>query len=343
MLEIDGSHGEGGGQILRTALSLSCLTGTPFRIVDIRRGRRRPGLMPQHLASVRAALAISGGEATGAEPGATALTFTPGAVTGGEFEFHIGTAGSVSLLLQALLPPLLFAGRPSRLTLTGGIHVPASPSCHYLAEVFLPALARLGGEVRLAVERYGFYPAGGGVIRVEIAPAQTLLPLPLSLTTSGRLWRIVGISGVGRLPLSIAFRQREAALATLGDHAPVQIDLLPVPAAGPGTFLFLKAETDGVPAGFTSLGARGKRAESVGAEAAEELLAHLATGAPLDPHLADQIVPYLALCPGESTFTTSRITRHLLTNLWVAGLFRPLRVRVTGAEGEPGEVSILPG
>jgi RNA 3'-terminal phosphate cyclase (ATP) len=342
MLEIDGSYGEGGGQILRTALALSCLTGTPFRLRNIRRGRKKPGLMPQHLVSVRAAQAISGAFVQDAEPGSTSLAFTPGAVRGGEFEFQIGTAGSVTLVLQTLIPPLLFADRPSRVILGGGTHVPSSPSFHYLAHVFAPLLRSLGGDIRLTINRYGFYPRGGGHICADIAPTRGLRPL--TLTEPGEPGLITGFSGVGNLPVDIAARQRAAArtllAGRLGDRMPpARIELLDVAAPGPGTFLFLLAETRPVPAGFTSLGARGKRAETVGDEAAGELCAHLATGAALDPHLADQIVVYLALCPEESSFTTSRVTRHLLTNLWVIDLFRPARFRVTGEVGEPGKVT----
>lgn len=341
MLEIDGSYGEGGGQILRTALSLSCLTGTPFRISNIRRGRRKPGLMPQHLAAVRAAQAISGATVEGAAPGSGKFDFTPHALHGGLFTFDIGTAGAVTLVLQTLILPLLHADRRSRVTVTGGTHVPSSPSVHYLAEVFAPMLHRIGGELTLSIDAYGFYPRGGGKISAEILPARELQPI--SLNTPGELRRISGCSGVCNLPLSIAERQRAASLVTLGgSNVPTEIDLLNAPGPGQGTFLFLRADTGAVRSGFTSLGARGKRAESVGAETGEELWRHLSTGAALDPHLADQLVPYLALCRRESTFTTSCITRHLLTNLWVVGLFLPLRFQVEGEEGHTGRVTIYP-
>lgn len=343
MLEINGNYGEGGGQILRTALSLSCLTGTPFRIVNIRRGRSKPGLMPQHLVSVRAARSISGATVEGAEPGSTELDFIPSQLQGGTFQFDIGTAGAVTLVLQTLIPPLLNADHPSSLTLTGGTHVPFSPSVHYLTEVFVPMLRGLGGEVRLNIESYGFYPRGGGKIHVEIVPTRELRPL--HLTAPGELRRIKGYSGVCRLPLSIAERQRDAALARLAglpgaSLCPAEIELLDVHGPGQGTFLFLLAETEHLQAGFTSLGARGKPAETVGMEAADELCRHLPAGAALDPHLADQVVPYLALSREESSFTTSLITRHLLTNLWVAKLFLPLRIEVTGKEGHAGLVTI---
>src|SRR6185369_9024917 len=243
MLEIDGSFGEGGGQILRTALSLSCLTGTPFRISNIRRERRKPGLMSQHLAAVRAAQSITHATLQGAEMGSTEIFFTPHGLQGGAFSFDIGTSGSVTLLLQTLILPLLHADRPSMVTLTGGTHVPMCPSFHYLSEVFAPLLRRMGGELRLSIDSYGFYPRGGGSIRAEILPLRELLPL--NLDTSGELHRITGVSGVCNLPLSIAERQRTAALATLNvkpSDVPLEINLLDAPGPGQGTFLFLRAD-----------------------------------------------------------------------------------------------------
>jgi RNA 3'-terminal phosphate cyclase (ATP) len=342
MIEIDGSYGEGGGQILRTALALSCLTGKPFRIVRIRKGRRRPGLMPQHLAAVHAAARIAGAQTEGDAPGSTELRFAPGEVRAGAFSFDIGTAGSATLVLQAVIPPLLFAGGRSSVELTGGTHVPWSPSFHYLSEVFAPMLARLGGRLSLAAERFGFYPRGGGRVRCVVEAAKSLSPL--ALDGPGRLLRVSGVSAVANLPLSIARRQREAALALLGEEEiDAGIDLAEVPAAGKGTFLFLSAESEHALAGFTALGALGKRAEAVGEEAAGELLCHRRSGAALDPHLADQLAVCLALAAGESSFTTSAVTRHLLTNLWVCGRFLPLRADVEGEEGGPGRVRIAGG
>ncbi|BCS54223.1 RNA 3'-terminal phosphate cyclase [Geobacter sp. SVR] len=345
MLEIDGSYGEGGGQILRTALSLSCLTGRPFSIAHIRRQRDKPGLMPQHLAAVRAAQAISNASVEGARPGSTFLTFHPVSLRGGIFSFDIGTAGSVSLVLQTLIPPLLQAGHPSRLTLTGGTHVPGSPSMTYVTQVFTPMLHHLNAKLRLSIDGYGFYPHGGGRITAEIIPEADLKPYNPG-APSGPL-RISGVSAVCNLPQAIAERQRAAALAMLAEKCgddlhPARIEAMNVPGPGQGTFLFLRAERGGVQAGFTALGARGKPAETVGSEAATKLLRHLSSGAVLDPHLTDQVVPYLALARGESSFSTSCITRHLLTNLWVASQFLPLHYRVYGEEGQAGRVRIAP-
>jgi RNA 3'-terminal phosphate cyclase (ATP) len=342
MIEIDGSYGEGGGQILRTSLSLSCLTGQPFRIVNIRKGREKPGLMPQHLVAVRAARMVSGAVVSGDEKGSTELTFSPDTVRSGDFDLDIGTAGSIPLVLQTVIPPLLFAGGGSRVTLQGGTHVPFSPSFHYLAEVFAPMLARLGVELRFSIKSYGFYPRGGGRVTAEIKATAGLRPF--NPVERGELLRLHGYSAVGNLPLSIAERQRDAAMELIRERIrgrlPLEVNLLNVPTPGKGTFVFLLAEYENVRSGFTSLGALGKRAEAVGEEAAREFISHHATGAALDPHLADQFVLYLALAEGESSFTTSAITEHLLTSLWAVARFHPCRYSAEGSVGEPGRVRI---
>lgn len=344
MVEIDGSYGEGGGQVLRTALSLACITGRSFRIRNIRKGRQKPGLMPQHLVSAHAAQRIAAAGVEGDGKGSLELSFTPGRVGPGDFSFDIGTAGAISLVLQTIIPPLLLAGKRSSITLRGGTHVPFSPCFNYLSEVFAPMLERLGGRIRLAIDSHGFYPRGGGEVRCLVEPAQGFKGL--RLTERGKITGIYGCSAVARLPLDIAVRQREAAWETLrqetGESFRPRIELLEARSPGPGTFLFLAADYENVRTGFTALGARGKPAETVGREAALELIAHHATGAPIDPHLADQIVIYLALADGESVFVTSRITQHLLTNLWVASKFLPFVHDLVGDLDKPGRIRISP-
>jgi RNA 3'-terminal phosphate cyclase (ATP) len=338
VIEIDGSHGEGGGQILRTALALSCITGAPFRLVNIRKGRPRPGLQAQHVAAVRAARAVCDARVTGEAIGSADLLFHPGPIRGGDLALDVGTAGSVTLVLQTVIPALLFAAMPSRVRVTGGTHVPWSPSFPYLAEVFAPALAGLGCQVSCDIERHGFYPAGGGAVSVRIHPAAALRPL--TVTEGGCLVRVRGTSGVGKLPVSIAERQRDAAIALLrsqlGKSVPIEIETRAVTSPTPGTYLFLRADSRNWTAGFCALGAPGKRAETVGEEAARALLSHAAGRAPVDPHLADQLVPYLSVAGGTSEIATSRVTRHLLTNLWTVRQFLPVTYEVTGKEGEPG-------
>jgi RNA 3'-terminal phosphate cyclase (ATP) len=345
MIEIDGSHGEGGGQILRTALSLSCLTGKAFRIVNIRKGRKKPGLAPQHLLSVRAAQEISGAQVSGDRQGSVELVFSPGEVKGGDFSLDVGTAGATLLVLQTIAPPLLFAREKSKITIRGGTHVPFSPSFHYASFVLSPMLRRLGLRISLDIEMYGFYPRGGGKIRAGILPADGVLPL--GIAERGKVLAVTGWSGVGNLPPSIAVRQRDAAIRAIRSRLrdvtfPIDIEVLSVPVTGQGTFLFLCVETDHAIAGFASLGERGKRAEDVGEEAAADLAAHLLAGGALDPHLPDQLVLYLAMCREGSSFTTSRVTEHLMTNLWTIGRFREFRHSVEGEVGKPGTVRIGP-
>lgn len=362
MIEIDGSYREGGGQILRTALSLSCLFQKPFRIFNIRKGRKKPGLMPQHLTSVRAAQLLSGAEVTGDKVGSTELLFSPGETKGGDFFFDIGTAGSTSLVLQTLIPAVVFSApfgkggqrwsnyagyklqnNKSTITLKGGTHVPFSPSFDYLSKSFVPFLKMIGIEIQLSISSYGFYPKGGGKIRADIHPAQSTKPL--EVMTRGKISAISGYSGVGNLPISIAERQRDTMTEVILSHITdlqcrPSIELLDVPTPGQGTFVFLQSESEYAVAGFTSLGKRGKKAEIVGEEAAEEFIRYYSTGAALDPHMADQIVLYLSICKEESGFTTSSITEHLITNLWVISLFREYQYSIEGEVGQAGLVRI---
>lgn len=338
-IEIDGSFGEGGGQVLRSSLSLSCITGKSVRIFNIRKGRAKPGLRPQHLAAARALARISGADVRGAELGSHEIAFAPGPVKAGEYLFEIGTAGSVALLLQALLPPLLFAAGPSRLVLTGGTHVPFGPPFDYLGDVFFPRLARIGVQVSCDIECYGFYPRGGGKITAGIAPVREIHGV--DLREKGGVLSVTGRSCVANLPLSIAERQRDAAVELLARHSPA-IETAAVPAIGRGTFLFIKVETEGGPAGFSAVGAIGKRAEEVGREAAREALAYIEAAAALDPRFADQILLYLALSKDPSSFTTSRVTNHLATHLPLVRRLLGCQFEIEGNVGEPGTVRMDP-
>jgi RNA 3'-terminal phosphate cyclase (ATP) len=334
MLSLDGSYGEGGGQILRTALSLAALTGVPVRIERIRAGRAKPGLRPQHLTAVQAVARVCQAEVTGAHLGSQDLTFKPRTVQGGRYLFDVaaktGSAGSVSLIAQALLPPLLQAGSPATVILKGGTHVPWSPPAHYLSHVFLPALAAMGAEVNLTLERWGWYPRGGGEMRLETKPARSLdgmewrTPAP---ATAFRAW-----SAASKLPEHVARRQAARLAARLGEAVPVTV----IPAGGqdPGSLVFIW----GPRAGFAALGARGKPAEQVADDAAEAYLAFRASGAAVDRHLADQMLIYLALAQGPSSFTTEAVTSHLLTNVWVIEQFLGPTFQIKGSLGERGEI-----
>ena len=288
---------------------------------------------------IRSLKLISNARVEGDSGGSTELFFEPGEVKHGDYFFDIGTAGSTSLLLQAILPPLIFAKHRTSLTLKGGTHVPLSPPFQYVSEIFLPVLKELGIEVKATIESCGFYPKGGGKVYVEITPADRLEAM--NFLERGNLKKVYGLSGVGNLPLSIAERQKKAALTTLTSHGiNAEIETISVSTPGQGTFMFLKAETEKCFAGFSSLGERGKKAELVGEEAAQHFLYYYFTSACLDRHLSDQIILYLALAKGESSFSTAEISAHLITNLWVIEKFLRIQYTVEGEMGKPGKITI---
>ncbi len=342
LIQIDGSYGEGGGQILRTALGLSALLGKPFVLRHIRSNRRNPGLQAQHLAAVEALARITEAQAEGVKLGSQEIIFIPRTVHSGEYQFEVRTAGSVTLLLQAVLLPLCFSKGISMITLVGGTHVEWSPSFHYLSEVFLPTLEKLGVSVAAFIEKWGFYPKGGGRIRLKINPIQELRPI--SLMDRGSLKMIRGISAISSLPKHVAKRQKEQVLKRLqGElHMGGEMAILEnVPSNGPGSFVFLLAEYQGVLAGFSSLGVRGKPSEKVADEAVDCLEDYLESDGCVDPYLTDQLAPFMALANGNSSITTTRITEHLLTNLWVIQHFLDVTISREGEVGAEGRIEFL--
>ena len=339
MIEIDASFGEGGGQILRSALALSVITTEAMRLTHIRARRPQPGMKPQHLKAVEAAAQISAARVEGATPGSQTLVFEPTGLHGGKYAFDIGTAGAVSLLLQTVYLPLSFADGPSRLTLVGGTHVPWSPCYHYLHWQWLPYLAAAGYHLDCSLERAGFYPRGGGLLHVNIVPSRHLTPLQIS--ERGRLLRIRGLSGVGRLDLSIAERQRRQAFDRLRElEVPLEIEVAQVPAASPGTFIVLQAEFEGGRCCAFALGARHKLAERVADEAVDELGADIKAGGAIDAWLADQLLLPLAFVSGRSELSVCRISRHLRTNAELLGYFLPVAVEIDGETDQPGRVRL---
>ncbi len=335
MLVLDGSYGEGGGQILRTALSLSALLGQPVRISGIRAKRPKPGLKPQHLTAVLALAEITRAEVAGAELGSQDLTFRPRQPRPGRYLFDVaektGSAGSVTLLAQALLPVLLRGGGVSSLVLRGGTHVLWSPPAHYLLEVFLPALAEMGAAVAMAIHRWGWYPRGGGEVSLEITPPPTLKGVEWREPPGFSSFR--ALSAASRLPEHVLRRQAERLRARLGAALPVE--LLQVDSLDPGSFVMVW----GSRAGFDALGARGKPAEKVADEVVDEFLAFQERHAGVDRHLADQVLLYLALAHGPSSISTAEITAHLLTNVWVIEQFLGPIFQVQGGLREKGEIS----
>lgn len=339
LVKIDGSEGEGGGQVLRTSLALSVITAIPFTITKIRSRRPRPGLLAQHLKAVEAAGTISAARVEGARPGSQLLVFEPTSIVPGDFQFDIGTAGSTSLVLQTLLSPLSFARSPSTLSVVGGTHVPWSPSFDFLAQHWLPYMRLIGFDIQLELRAAGFYPRGGGRVDAMVSPIKALAPL--QLTKRGMLKRIRGISAVANLPASIAERQRAQALkriSTLSNDLEIEIRELPSPSRG--AFLLLLAEFEHSQCCFCGLGARGKRAERVADEAVDELMDFLATDGGIDPYLADQILLPLALAAGVSEIRTSRVTQHLVTNAAIVKMFLPATIQIDQEIGRPGLVRI---
>jgi RNA 3'-phosphate cyclase len=339
MLIIDGSQGEGGGQVLRSALTLSILTRQPFEIHSIRAGRSKPGLQPQHLKAVEAAAAISQAQVSGAALNSSRLVFDPGEIKSGNYRFDIRTAGAVTLVLQTIALPLAFGSNPSSVILTGGTHVPWSPCYHYLERQWLPGLEQMGFRARLALAQAGFYPLGMGRIDARIKPVKYLEPF--DLMQRGKLVQIRGISGAANLDIDIARRQKLQALRRLEPLCPdTKIESVQMSSPAKGTFILLTAAFEHSRASFSALGAPGKRAELVADEAVKELLAFLATDGSLDPYMADQILLPAAFARGVSDFTTSKISRHLLTNAAVLRLFLPVNIEILGEVGKPGSVRI---
>jgi RNA 3'-terminal phosphate cyclase (ATP) len=327
VLHIDGSEGEGGGQVLRTSLALSALTGTPFQLDRLRAGRDRPGLQRQHLTGVRAVAAICGATVTGDALGSTSLSFVPATIRPGRYRFDVGTAGSLGLVLQAVLPVLWSAGGPSSLELIGGTLNDRSPPAPFLQRTLLPLLGELGPKVTLTVERHGFYPAGGGRYTVDIAPA----PLgPLRLPHRGPIEWTVAVAVVSNLPRSVGERE----LRTLARRVPLtESRVEEVAANGPGNAVWIEAHTPHVTEVFTGFGRRGTPAEKVAEEAAAEFLAWEAIGAPVGPHLADQLLLPLALA-GAGSFRTGPLTGHTTTNLAVIQRFLDVDFAVQPVDGQ---------
>jgi RNA 3'-terminal phosphate cyclase (ATP) len=339
LLELDGSFGEGGGQILRTSLALSLITGKPFHLRNVRAGRSKPGLHPQHLRSVIAAATIGNAKLRGASIGSTDLVFEPKEVVPGKYRFDIGTAGATGLVLHTVYLPLGYRGQtPSEITLTGGTHVTTSPSFHFLDGTWRAYMARAGLHLSLHLDRPGFYPRGGGIVRAFLQPCPHLHGLTLRKRGKGTL---TGISAVAGLDRSIGRRQARRAshlLQRAGHACEIAEESW---EGGPGTVVVLRVETDSVPAVFVGLGARGKPAEVVAEEAVEQALAYLNAGdALVDSHSADQLVLPLALAQGASEYHTTEVTLHLTTNIAVIKRFLEREILLEGEEGKPGRVIV---
>ena len=326
MLEIDGSHGEGGGQIFRTAVAVAAATGVDIRITGIRARRQQPGLAAQHVAAARCVGEMCGAQATGLEIGSREVVFRPGPLRPGSFGIDVGTAGSIPLVLQAGILAAAFSPGETRLAITGGTDLRQAPSIDYLSNVLLPLLARLGVAASVEVKKRGYYPRGGGEAVCRVSPAGR--PAAFRVEGPGRLMNIRGKVHAVELGADIMKRIASSAAAELKSFpAQTRIDEETPPGIGPGTGITLWGETEHSVLGASALGEKGLRAENVGAVAGRELAAELKAGATLDVHGADQLAPYLALGSGGA-FTVRSVSGHLETVIWLLELMTGARFTV---------------
>jgi RNA 3'-terminal phosphate cyclase (ATP) len=350
LLHIDGAHGEGGGQILRSALTCSALFRRPIRIENIRAGRSSPGLAAQHITSIRAAGAICAARIEGDVLASETLSFEPqAAVQAGAYHFDVaearegGSAGATSLVLQTVLLPLALADGESQVTIQGGTHMRWSPPFDYLRDVWMPSLRGIGIDAEVVLEAWGWFPIGQGCIRATIYGRKDGWPKPVALEERGALVEVAGRAVAANLRAHIPQRmtdRAEALLAGLG--VPVAIAPLRVRAACAGAGIFLTARYENITCGFSALGAQGKPAEQVAEEAVAALMAHSNGGAALDQHLGDQIPMPLAVASGPSRYSVERISGHLETNAWLIERFGLARVGLERNAQGTGLVTVTP-
>ncbi len=322
VLNIDGSYLEGGGQILRTATALSVVTKKPCRVFNIRQGRPKPGLAAQHLLGVQALAQLCSGKIEGDFLGSEEIKFFPGEIQAKDLSVKIETAGSITLVLQTLIPPALLASQPIKITFAGGAtDTFFSPTIDYFCYVFLKILEKMGAKTEVSIIKKGYYPEGGAKVEARIFPSKLK---PLNLTERGKIKKITIISGASTSlnNKKVVERQIAGTREVLGRlNLPVEEKAEYYQTQCPGSQICLMAEFENTIIGTDNLGKLGKRAEDVGKEAALELLKEQKSGACLDKHLTDQILPYLALAPGKSQISVSEVTKHCKTNIWVIEQF----------------------
>ncbi|CAN7616771.1 RNA 3'-terminal phosphate cyclase [Pseudoduganella sp. LjRoot289] len=329
IIELDGSQGEGGGQVLRTALTLSMITGQPVRLTDIRANRPKPGLMRQHLVAVQAAAQVCGADIGDTGLGARELLFRPGAIRAGNYSFAIGTAGSSTLVLQTLLPALLFADGPSTVTVSGGTHNPMAPPAEFLQRAYGRAMRDMGATIDITLRRRGFYPAGGGVVEATVQACAGLRPL--ALLEAGARRNVFAESLVAAVPPGVARRELDFVGAAMGWDAS-RLHLVQLPDdQGPGNALLLTLESEHVTEVFAAFGEKSLRAESLAKQVVQDARTYMMSGAAVSEHLADQLMVPMALA-GGGKFTVDRVSQHAITNADVIARFLPVDIRFeTGA------------
>lgn len=336
MITINGSHGEGGGQILRSSLALSLITGKPFCIEGIRGKRKKPGLLRQHLTAVNAAVEIGKAKVTGNAIGSSTLEFTPGGIFSGKYHFAVGTAGSATLVLQTILPALLTAAGESELIMEGGTHNPWAPPFDFLARVFLPIINNMGPTVSATLLKYGFYPAGGGKFSVTIIPSPKLQPIDLLERGEVESYKAEAI--VSKIPVSIGDRE----LRVVADKLPVgdrSLVAREVSSPGPGNILQIEVASANVTELFIGFGEKGVKAERVASSTVRLAREYIAANVPVGRYLADQLLLPLAIAGGGS-FRTLSPSNHTLTNIEVLKHFLDVEVTVSELEKNMYEISI---
>jgi len=342
MITIDGSQGEGGGQILRTSLALSLVTGRPFRIENIRAGRAKPGLLRQHLTAAHAAAQVGDAEIQGDVLGSKALTFEPRRIKTGSFHFAVGTAGSATLVLQTILPALILAPGPSQLKLSelkleGGTHNPYAPPFDFLAKAFIPLLKRMGPVVETRLDRYGFYPAGGGCFTASIRPVPALTPI--ELVERGAISRRFARAVHALLPGHVAERELRVVKEKLALKDEQMRAEAVQNSSGPGNVLMVELEAENVTEVFTGFGEKGVASEAVASHVVDDVRRYLAAGVPVGRYLADQLLIPMALA-GEGRFQTLAPTRHTVTNIAVISEFLGVRIKTEEESKDKWQIAV---
>lgn len=324
MIEIDGSFGEGGGQIIRCAIAFSAIFKKDIKIVNIRKNRPKPGLAAQHLMAIRAVSLLTDAEVYGLELGSTEVSFFPKKINSGNFEVDIGTAGSIALVVQCLMPVAVFAKDRVSIDIKGGTDVSWSPTIDFLRYVLYPALETFGVESKIELIKRGYYPKGGGHVKVTINPSSLIG----SKLNSEKI-KVKGISHSSRLPKNIAYRQAKAAKKYLnqqGLESEIDVECDDYISIGSGITLWAGYKSG------SSLGKKKKPSETVGKEAAEMLISEIKSNSSVGEYLSDQLIPYMALAKGQSEFSVKRLTEHTKTSIWVTEKFLDVTFRVTKGE-----------
>lgn len=330
MIEINGSEGEGGGQMVRSSLALAAVTGQDLTLTHIRGGRKKPGLLRQHLAGVRAITQIAGAETTGDELGSRELMFRPGELSGGDYRFEVGSAGSAVLVAQTILPALMFADKPSTVTIGGGTHASWAPPFDFFQRCYLPQLARMNARVDATIQSHGFYPAGGGRLVVDVSPSRSLSGLEIKARLGAVRPTVTAL--VSRIPASIGQRECDVIARKTGWESKSCQVIEIQEAGGPGNVVMIELEFDNVTELMIGFGKIGLKAEQVARSVLREARSYLASNVPVGAHLADQLMLPMGIAASQgraSQFRTGPLTLHSQTHIALLKRFLAIEVQVT--------------